>query len=261
MVPLAPMAMAIVRQQLDRAVEGQEHLFPWLSRTEGRSRVTASRKDSVASSWGSQTQRPFKPPTLRRTIFDGPWRQASRRLACRAKIVSPFSLTRKMTCMGSTTINTTDSPRSALRSKVGSPRGGHRRAERSAEQCRQDQRAPMNARSRPKPAEQFIYGDEQWMRMRAIVDRAGGDVARDKFDAQRTIFEKMAEGWRDRHKQWSGRTLSAADADAYRRAGRLTRKLAAVLDELSESVGNDRLPFPAILVGNDLIWESPGRRA
>ncbi len=115
----------------------------------------------------------------------------------------------------------------------------------------------MNARSRPRPADPFVYSDEQWARMREIVGRAGGDAARNKLDEQRAIFEKIAEGWRDRHKQWNGRTLSAADADAYRRAGRLTRKLAAVLDELSEAVGNDRLPFPAILVGNDLIWESP----
>ena len=62
----------------------------------------------------------------------------------------------------------------------------------------------MNARSRPRPAEQFIYGDEQWMRMRAIVERAGGDVARDKFDAQRTIFEKMVGGLKRPIGQWNG---------------------------------------------------------
>ncbi len=44
----------------------------------------------------------------------------------------------------------------------------------------------------------FGYPDEQWRRMEEIVERAGGEVARDKFAGQRRDFEKMAGGWKGR---------------------------------------------------------------
>lgn len=111
----------------------------------------------------------------------------------------------------------------------------------------------------PKPkAEPFAYSDEQWLRMEAIVQRAGGDAARDKFNAQRAVFETMAGGWKVRHGHWSGRGLSAADADAYKRIGRAACELIAVFDQLAEAATNDRLPFPAILAGHDLVWKGPG---
>jgi hypothetical protein len=90
----------------------------------------------------------------------------------------------------------------------------------------------MNARSRPMPAEQFVYGDEQWMRMRAIVERAGGDVARDKFDAHRTILEKTVEGWKWKIENWDGRTWGQADGPIHRRIERAAGKLNEGLAEL-----------------------------
>ena len=93
--------------------------------------------------------------------------------------------------------------------------------------------------------------------MEAIVERAGGDGARDKFNAQRAGFEKTVGGWKERLEHWNGRALSAADADAYERVGRRARDLNAVLGELAEAATNDRLPFPAILAGHDLVWKGP----
>jgi hypothetical protein len=104
----------------------------------------------------------------------------------------------------------------------------------------------MNARPRPTPAE-FVYGDEQWMRMRAIVERAGGVVARDKFDAQRTILEKTVEGWKWKIGNWDGRTLGQDDSAIYRRVESAARELNGALAALT---------FPAIFIGHDLVWKS-----
>jgi hypothetical protein len=101
-------------------------------------------------------------------------------------------------------------------------------------------------------ADSFRYSDEQWQRMEAIVERAGKAVARNKFNAQRAAFENTAGGWKDRRERWSGRTLSDADAFAYARLEQAARELNAVFDQLSAT---GRLPFPAILVGCDLVWK------
>ena len=75
-VPLAPMAMAIVRQQLDRAVEGQEHLFPSAfadrgpvarhSLSQGLRRIIVGLPDAKA------IQAPYPTPhDFRRTVATG----------------------------------------------------------------------------------------------------------------------------------------------------------------------------------------------
>src|ERR1700722_19737154 len=105
----------------------------------------------------------------------------------------------------------------------------------------------MNVRPRPTPAERFVYGDEQWMRMRAIVERSGGDVARDKFDAQRVIFEKMVEEWKWKIENWDGRTWGQDDGPIHRRIERAAGKLNEGLTELG---------LPAIFLGHDLVWKA-----
>jgi hypothetical protein len=107
------------------------------------------------------------------------------------------------------------------------------------------------------PLVQFHYSAPQWQALEEIVERAGGNAARGKFNAQRAGFEKTVGGWKERLEHWNGRALSVADADAYKRLGRRARELNAVFGELAEAATNDRLPFPAILTGHDLVWKGP----
>ena len=75
------------------------------------------------------------------------------------------------------------------------------------------------------------YSDQQWGAIGALVERAGGVDARDKFDAERDKFEKMAGGWRKRIASWNGSTLRRDENDAERFRETLRRQ---VLDEFIE---------------------------
>jgi hypothetical protein len=105
----------------------------------------------------------------------------------------------------------------------------------------------MSARSRPTPADPFVYSDEQWAGMRAIVERAGNVAARDKFDAQRTIFEKMVGRGKWRIENWDGQTLGQDAGAIYRRIKSAARKLNEALAELNH---------PAIFIGHELVWKA-----
>jgi hypothetical protein len=105
----------------------------------------------------------------------------------------------------------------------------------------------MNVRPRPRPAEPFRYSDEQWARMRSIVERAGGDAARDKFNARRAAFEKMAGEWKDRISKWNGRNFGHDVTDLYKGVAEAARELSAALAKLN---------FPASFIGIDLVWKA-----
>lgn len=92
----------------------------------------------------------------------------------------------------------------------------------------------------------FRYPDERWRRMEEIVQRAGGDVARDRFNTQRATVEKMAGGWKDRIETWNGYNFGQADAPTYQRIERAAHELNAALAELG---------FPALFIRNDLVWK------
>jgi hypothetical protein len=96
-------------------------------------------------------------------------------------------------------------------------------------------------------ADSFRYSDEQWRRMEAIVERAGKAVARDKFNAQRAAFEKMAGGWKGRIPKWNGRNFGHDDTDLYKHVEEAARELKDALTNLN---------FPAIFIGNELVWKS-----
>ncbi len=106
------------------------------------------------------------------------------------------------------------------------------------------------ARARlPKPkaaARHFRYSDQQWEQLKDIVKGAGGVVARDKFNALRSDFEKMIKGWNDRILKWNGRNFGHDETHLYRRIEHAARELKAALADLN---------FPAIFVGNELVWK------
>ena len=95
-------------------------------------------------------------------------------------------------------------------------------------------------------AHSFRYSDEQWRRLEAIVERAGGVVARDKFNAQRDAFEKMVSGWQGRIARWDGHTWGQDQTGKYKRIERAAGELNAALADLG---------IPAIFVGHELVWK------
>ncbi len=105
----------------------------------------------------------------------------------------------------------------------------------------------MNARSRSRPADPFAYDREQWARLEAIVQSAGGAIARDKFNAQRDVFEKMVSGWQEQLANWDGHTWGHDETSKYQRIERAAGELNAALADLG---------FPAIFTGDGLIWKS-----
>jgi hypothetical protein len=112
------------------------------------------------------------------------------------------------------------------------------------------------AADKPEP---FAYPDDQWDRISAIVESAGGLAARDKLDDIRLNFTRDMGGWKSRLAQWgkgSHSPLSPADAVAYKRVGRASRELLAAFDAM-ELADNDRIPFPAILSGHTSVWKDP----
>jgi hypothetical protein len=108
----------------------------------------------------------------------------------------------------------------------------------------------MNSGSRQRPAEPFRYSDEQWARMQAIVERAGGDAARDKFDAQRVAFESIAHGWKRQMGKWNGFVFRddkhGDNSDRFERIATAARELKAGLEEFAS---------PAFFWGHDLLWK------
>jgi hypothetical protein len=94
----------------------------------------------------------------------------------------------------------------------------------------------------------FRYDDEAWLKLEAIISRAGGDAAKEKFTAGRASFEKQAGGWKMRIAGRDGRTWGRDDTGKYERIERAALELVEALDDLN---------FPAIFSGNDLVWVSP----
>jgi hypothetical protein len=95
-------------------------------------------------------------------------------------------------------------------------------------------------------ANSFKYSDEQWRRLQAIVQSAGGAIARDKLHAQRDVFEKMVSGWQERLANWDGHTWGHDETSKYHRIERAAGELNAALADLG---------FPAIFTGDGLIWK------
>jgi hypothetical protein len=91
----------------------------------------------------------------------------------------------------------------------------------------------------------FRYDDETWLKLEAIVSRAGGDAAKEKFAAKRTNFERQASGWKARIAAWDGRTLGRDDTVKYERIERAALELVETLGDLN---------FPVLFSGNDLVW-------
>ncbi len=99
-------------------------------------------------------------------------------------------------------------------------------------------------------ARSFRYTGEQWRRLEAIVERAGGAdgaVARNKFNERHAAFEKMVGGWKVRIANWNGYTWGGEDTDTYERIARASRELNSALAELH---------FPPIFVGHPLVWKA-----
>jgi hypothetical protein len=95
-------------------------------------------------------------------------------------------------------------------------------------------------------ANPFRYPDDQWERLEAIVQGAGGDDARDKFTEKRDHFERMVGGWKVRLDNWNGYTWGADESGKYKRVELAASELKAALDDLK---------FPAIFAGDDLLWK------
>jgi hypothetical protein len=100
-------------------------------------------------------------------------------------------------------------------------------------------------------AEPFRYSDADWRKLEAIVARAGGDAAREKFAGERAAFEKLAGGWKQRIARWDGFKLGPSDDfhDKVERVGNAALEMVAALDDLSF--------LPLIFSGNDLVWRGP----
>ncbi len=94
---------------------------------------------------------------------------------------------------------------------------------------------------------QFHYSDAQWQALEEIVEYAGGVGARDRFHTQRNAFEKMFTGWKWRLEHWDGRTFGRDDIATYKRIEKAARDLNSGLAELG---------FPAIFIGNDIVWKN-----
>lgn len=92
----------------------------------------------------------------------------------------------------------------------------------------------------------FTYSDARWARMGEIVERAGGATARDKFNAQRAVFEKMVAGWQQQLTDWNGCTWGHDETGKYERIEHAAGELNAALADLG---------FPAIFVGHGLVWK------
>ena len=86
--------------------------------------------------------------------------------------------------------------------------------------------------------------------MQAIVEHAGGDAARDKFDAQREAFERMASGWKRQMGKWNGFVFcddkDGDYSDQFERIATAARELKAALEEFAS---------PAFFWGHDLLWK------
>lgn len=95
----------------------------------------------------------------------------------------------------------------------------------------------------------FKYDDDQWLKLEAIVSRAGGDTAREKFARGRANFEKQVGGWKIRIAAWDGQKWGPDDTYKYKRIELAASEFIAALDDLN---------FPAIFSGDDLVWKFLG---
>jgi hypothetical protein len=95
-------------------------------------------------------------------------------------------------------------------------------------------------------ANPFRYPDDQWERLEAIVQGAGGDDAREKFTEKRDRFERMVGGWRKRLPLWNGFTFGGHHDDkTYERIASAAGQLHAALVKLGS---------PSRFTGNSLAW-------
>jgi hypothetical protein len=89
-----------------------------------------------------------------------------------------------------------------------------------------------------------FYSPEQWRKLEAIVERAGGTGARDQFNdrLRRSLFESMARGWKNRMDKWNGHNFGRDEAALHRHVEETARALKDALKALH---------FPA-----HLIWKA-----
>jgi hypothetical protein len=88
----------------------------------------------------------------------------------------------------------------------------------------------------------FKYPDEQWRRMEEVVERAGGPVTKEKFNARRATFEEEAAVWRQRIADWNGYTWAPDRPTKYRRVKKAAVELKAAFDDLNL---------------HDVLWKTP----
>jgi hypothetical protein len=95
--------------------------------------------------------------------------------------------------------------------------------------------------------ESLKYRDKRWRRLEVIVERAGGPIAREKFNTQHEFFENMIRVSKSRMGLWTGFAFGEyKDSDRLEAVERAAGALKAALDDLN---------FPAIFAGNILVWK------
>ena len=85
------------------------------------------------------------------------------------------------------------------------------------------------------------YSSEQLRKLEDIVERAGGTVACDRFNAERDRFASIIRGWKGRIGEWSGHDFGRDETELHRNVEDAAR---AFRDALT------RLHFPAHLIWN-----------
>lgn len=92
----------------------------------------------------------------------------------------------------------------------------------------------------------FSYSDEQWRRIEAVVERAGGATALEKLRDRRAIFERIVRGWRYRLPRWNGHAFGAdPDHETLERIERAAGELRAGLLGLKTHFAEHVLPTSA----------------
>jgi hypothetical protein len=94
----------------------------------------------------------------------------------------------------------------------------------------------------------FKYPDEQWRRMEEVVERAGGAITKETFNARRAAFEEQVAEDRQGIGNWNG--YSWFQPREYTRVEKAAGQLQAALDDMD---------CPEIFFGNDLLWKTPER--
>ena len=92
----------------------------------------------------------------------------------------------------------------------------------------------------------FAYSVEQWRRIEAIVERAGGAPALEKLRDRRAKFESIVRGWRYRLPLWNGHTFGPdPDHETFELIERAAGELRAGLLGLKTHFAEHLLPPPA----------------